>query len=88
MRFASVRELKNSTSAVVREAQEQDIVITSRGKPVLLLQPLSEADLEDYLFYSSGAIRRRIEGRWGQYQRSGKTVALDAVRKRHASRKG
>jgi prevent-host-death family protein len=88
MRFASVRELKNSTSAVMREAQERDIVITSRGKPVVLLQPLSEADLEDYLFYSTAAIRRRIEGRWQQYQQTGKTVSLDAVRKRHAPRKG
>ncbi len=85
MRFTTVRELKNSTSAVVREAQQEDIIITSRGKPVALIQYLTPEDLEDYVFYSSPGIRRRLERRWQQYQRTGKTTSLEQLQKRYAS---
>jgi prevent-host-death family protein len=85
MRFTTVRELKNKTSAVVREVQRRDVIVTCRGKPVALIQSLSDADLEDYIFYSSPAVRRQIERRWRAYQRAGKTVPLEVLRRRNAS---
>jgi prevent-host-death family protein len=80
VKYASVRDLKNRTSAVVRETARGDVVVTSRGKPVALLQRLDEEDLEDYVFYSAPAVRREIERRWEAYRRSGKSVPLSKVR--------
>jgi prevent-host-death family protein len=37
MKTAQVRELKNKTSELLRLAAKEDIVITSRGKPVVCL---------------------------------------------------
>jgi prevent-host-death family protein len=37
MKTAQVRELKNKTSELLRLAAKEDIVITSRGKPVACL---------------------------------------------------
>lgn len=86
MKLTTVRELKNRTSAVVREVRRRDVIITSRGKPVALIQRLSEEDLEDYIFYSSPAVRRQIERRWRSYQRTGKTIRPGTLRQRKAFR--
>ena len=37
MKTAQVRELKNKTSELLRQAATEDIIITSRGKPVACL---------------------------------------------------
>ncbi len=88
MRYASVRELKNRTSAVVRETLRDDVVVTSRGRPVALLQRLNKEDLEDYVFYSAPAVRREIERRWEAHRRGAKTIPLkdllDSYRRRRA----
>lgn len=49
MRFISVRELRNNPGSVWEELQEQDLVVTSNGKPVGLLVPISEENLEQTL---------------------------------------
>jgi prevent-host-death family protein len=45
MKAASVRELKNRTSALLRQAAREDVLITSRGRPVACLMGLTERDL-------------------------------------------
>lgn len=80
MKYASLRELKNQTSAVVRETAHGDVIVTSRGKPVALIQGLGEGDLEDYFFYSAPAVRREIERRWREYRREGETIPLSRLR--------
>ena len=45
MKFASVRELKNQTSALLRRAATEDVLITSRGRPVARLVGLRDGDL-------------------------------------------
>ena len=87
MKYASVRELKNRTSAVVRETARGDVVVTSRGKPVALLQRLDEDDLEDYFFYSAPAVRREVERRWEAYRRGGRTVPLSRLRRGRRGRR-
>jgi prevent-host-death family protein len=44
-----VRELKNHTSRIVRAVREEmvEYVITVRGKPVAMLRPLTDEDLQD-----------------------------------------
>jgi prevent-host-death family protein len=41
-----VRELKNSTSRIVREVREEqaEYIVTYRGEPVAVLRPISEDD--------------------------------------------
>ena len=48
MRFASVAEVKNNLSAYLNRARSRNepIIVTHRGKPYALIQPLSEKDLE------------------------------------------
>ena len=50
MRFVNVRELRTRTASVWKDlAREQDLVITSNGKPVALLSSVSEESLEQRL---------------------------------------
>ena len=45
MRTASVRQLKNQTSELLRRAAHEDVVITSRGKPVAFLVGIRPRDI-------------------------------------------
>jgi antitoxin (DNA-binding transcriptional repressor) of toxin-antitoxin stability system len=46
-KFASVRELKNQTTALIREAEKgQSVVVTRRGKPVVTLKQFEAKDLK------------------------------------------
>jgi len=45
MKTAQVRELKNKTSELLRQAAKEDIVITSRGKPVACLIGIRPEDV-------------------------------------------
>ena len=55
MRFISVREFRGKSGDVWKElAEEQELVITSNGKPIAIISAVSEETLEDSL----RAIRR------------------------------
>jgi prevent-host-death family protein len=46
-RFATVRELKNQTTALIREAEKgKAVVVTRRGKPVATLRPFEQKDMD------------------------------------------
>ena len=45
MKCASVRDLKNKTSEILRRAAREDVLITSRGRPVACLTRVTEDDL-------------------------------------------
>lgn len=49
VRFASVAEMRNQLSAYLARARKrkEPIVVTHHGKPYALIQPISEADLEE-----------------------------------------
>lgn len=50
MRFVSVRELRGKSAEVWRKlAEDKDMVVTSKGKPLALLSILSEETLEEEL---------------------------------------
>lgn len=53
MKFANVRELKNKTSEILRKAEKEAVIITSRGKPRAIISGVSENDFEDYLIESN-----------------------------------
>ncbi len=48
MKFITVRDLRTTPAQVWKDLpEEQEIVITNNGKPIALLTPLSDADMED-----------------------------------------
>ena len=50
MKFVSVRDLRASSANIWKTLpQEQEMVITNKGKPVALLTPLSDKTLENTL---------------------------------------
>jgi prevent-host-death family protein len=53
MKTAQVRELKNKTSELLRQAATEDVIITSRGKPVACLIGIHPEDI---------SIRPRAQG--------------------------
>ena len=55
MKFITVRDLRTTPAQVWKDLpEEQEIVITNNGKPIALLTPLSDADMEDTV----SAVRR------------------------------
>ena len=55
MKFITVRDLRTTPAQVWKELQrEQKIVIANNGKPIALLRPISDADMEDTV----AAVRR------------------------------
>lgn len=49
MRFISIRELSTKPKEIWGQVQEEEIIITSNGKPVALLSGLTEKNLEKTL---------------------------------------
>lgn len=48
MKFISVRDLRTSPAQVWKQLpEEQELVITNNGKPIALLTPLSDKNLEE-----------------------------------------
>ncbi len=55
MKFITVRDLRTSPAQIWKQLPiEQEMIITNNGKPIALLTPLSDMDLEENL----SAIRR------------------------------
>ena len=55
MKFITVRDLRTTPAQVWKELpEEQEIVITNNGKPIALLTPLNDADMQDTV----SAVRR------------------------------
>lgn len=61
MKVASVRELKNNTSKLLNQVQKEDVIVTSRGKPIALISALSYDGLEDYALISDPELKSRLE---------------------------
>jgi prevent-host-death family protein len=68
MRFANVRELKNKTSELLKLAEKEEVVITSRGKPTAIVKGISEEDFEDYLVENSPRFLAALEKAREEYR--------------------
>ena len=50
MKFVTVRDLRTTPAQIWKQLPgEQEIVITNNGKPIALLTPISDTDMEDTL---------------------------------------
>ncbi len=61
LRFINITELHDKTSEVVRRLDQEDVVVTHRGKPKALLRAISEEDLEDYALAHHPEFQRALE---------------------------
>lgn len=87
MRFAGIKELKHSTMDILKEAENEDIIITAYGKPVAILHHITDEDLSDYLMENDPAFKNRIEEAFTEYQVKGGASA-DAIIKKLEKRRG
>jgi prevent-host-death family protein len=67
MRYAGVKELKQKTMDLLKEAEKGDIIITAYGKPAAVLHHVDEVDLADYLVENDPGFRSRIEEAYAEY---------------------
>ncbi|MCD6120422.1 MAG: type II toxin-antitoxin system prevent-host-death family antitoxin [Spirochaetales bacterium] len=50
MKFITVRDLRNSPAKIWKELpEEQEMVITNNGRPIALLTPITDTNLEETL---------------------------------------
>ena len=62
MRFATVAQLKNQTSELIRSAQDgETVVITKHGKPEAVMVRIREEDLEDWVLAHSPAVKAELD---------------------------
>ena len=74
MKFAAIRDLQIKASVVVKKAEQEPVVITVHGRPKAVLTPISEDELEDFIFANHPSLRKRIE-RGLRDIRRGKVIA-------------
>jgi prevent-host-death family protein len=87
MRFANVRELKNKTSEILKMAEKEEVVVTSRGKPTAIIKGVTEEDFEDYLLENNPKFLAALEKSRKEYLELG-GVSLDDYLKKRKSRHG
>ncbi len=81
MRFAGVKELKHQTMELLKESENEDIIITAYGKPTAVLHHITEDDLADYLIENDPKFKMKIEESFAEYTLSGGTEAGDLIKK-------
>ncbi len=87
MRFANVRELKNKTSEILKLAEKEEVVITSRGKPTAIVKGISEEDFEDYLLENNPRFLTALEKAREEYLELG-GISIDAYLKKRKLKHG
>jgi len=79
MKFASVRELKNKTSALLRRVyQGENVIITHRGKPKAVIRHLTEDEIEDYIIANSKKLKKELREAFKEHLK-GKGRDIDEI---------
>ena len=62
MKFVSVSELKNETSAIVRQVSSgRSVVVVKHGKPCAVVIRISEENLDQLLFEESPFVKQAVQ---------------------------
>src|SRR5262245_4075255 len=81
-KFATVRDLKNQTTALIREAEKgKAVVVTRRGKPVATLKRFDQKDLEKEETYPTSAYDNLKKQILSKYPRLAKETPDQARRR-------
>ncbi len=86
MKFANVRELKNKTSEILRNAEKEAVIITSKGKPRAIVTAISEEDFEDYLLEKSADLQDMLAESMAEYKSKGGVPLEDYLLKKEKKR--
>ena len=78
MKFVSVRELRNKASSVWNRLKQDEVVLTSNGKPVALMTRVGEEDVEELLKELRLARSRILVRRLQQQAKEAGTAELSA----------
>jgi prevent-host-death family protein len=76
-----IRNATGSLASYVRKEHGAPFVITSRGKPVAALVPVTNADMETLALSASRRSRRVIKVSRREWERKGRLSATDIRRK-------
>lgn len=88
MKFATVRNLKNQTSEMLRTAAGgTDVLITSHGKPVAVLHGIDESGIEDFIYSRHHGLRKSIEDADREHRKKG-GVSLAEMARRLKEKRG
>ncbi len=82
MRSVSVRELRSRSAQLWRElADEQDLVIRSKGKPIAILSATTEETLEESLkaFQRARATLALMRAQMASVQKGTDKISLDEI---------
>ena len=75
MKFATVRDLRVETKKVLSEARRRGVLVTYRGKPWVLIQKMTEDELEDWILVNhpkfKNALKKSIKEK-----KAGKTKSI------------
>ncbi len=87
MKFANVRELKNKTSEILRNAEKEAVIITSKGKPRAIVTAITEEDFEDYLLEKSSGLQDVLAEAQAEYRSRG-GISVEAYLTKRKKRRG
>jgi prevent-host-death family protein len=88
MKFATVREAKSRFSEMIRlAAKGKKVLVTSHGKPVAMIQGMSEDELEDFVLSTHPGIRTSIEDAQRDYDRHGGIPLRQVIKAQEARRR-
>ncbi|MGH2403271.1 MAG: type II toxin-antitoxin system Phd/YefM family antitoxin [bacterium] len=82
MKTVPVRDLQRRIRESMELSQKEGVVVTRHGRPAAVLIGVEGQDWEDLIFQTSAGFWKTIERR-----RSQKTIPLEEVRRRLASRR-
>lgn len=92
MKFASIRDLKINASEVIKKVEEdEDIIVTKRGKPVALMVQVSEDEVTELIrFIRSIKFQRSLHKIWKHSEEHGldKMTDEDIEEEIRSARKG
>ena len=83
MPVVGIRQLARNASAIIHDVSKtgKPTVVTDRGKPVGVIYPFDEEDLEDYILANSPELAKRL-ARADRDIAEGKTIPLGELLKR------
>ena len=87
MKFIAMRDLKINASGVLDELEDQDVVVTRKGKPAAAMIRLDEDLLEGFILAHHPLLLQEVEAARLEYLKKG-GIYHEAMRKRLKPRNG
>lgn len=87
MKFVTIRELKINGSQVISSLENEDVIVTKRGKPAAALVHLDEDLLEDFIIAHHPRLLPELDRAYREYKRKG-GIDHETMKGRMSKRRG